>query len=123
MANRNFHKDSGSLERGLVTLYAPISIGVAGAVTLDKKLGVSAVTRTGAGTIEIELDDKYFYMVQANATIVGADQDFTFQVVSDLSATTKVITVTTKVAGTVADLANGTKLKIELVLKNSSVEL
>ena len=123
MANRNFHLDSKSLERGLVNLYAPVSIGATGASTLDKKLGVASVTRTGAGTYTVELDDKYNGLIQVNAVIVGADQDFSFQVISETISADKKMVIATKVAGTIADLASGTKLKLEIVLKNSSVEL
>ena len=123
MANRNFHKDSAALERGVVTLYASVSIGAAGVSTVDKKLGTADCVRTGAGTYEVTLDDTYQYLIHLNAVIVGADQDFSYQVVSETIATDKKMIITTKVAGVVADLADTTKLKLEIVLKNSSVEL
>lgn len=123
MANRNFHRDSAALERGVVTLYAPISIGAAGVATLGKKLGVAAITRTGAGVYEVELDDKYNKLLHVNAVIFGADQDFTYQITSRSVATDKRFTLITKVAGVAADLADTTELSLEIILKNSSVEL
>lgn len=123
MANRNFHVDSSSLERGVVTLYAPVSIGAAGVSTLDKKLGITRFERTAAGTYEIELDDKYTGLIHVNAVIIGAVQDFSYQIGAESVAGTKIISFITKTAGVAADLADTTKLKVEIVLKNSSVEL
>lgn len=121
MANRNFHKDGGSLERGVVTLYAPVTIGAAGASTLDKVLGVASVDRDSAGTYDVVLTDNYMGLIHVNFTLLGADQDASFQLVSE-NVAAGTFQFTTKDAGTVADLASGTKIKIEIVLKNTSVE-
>lgn len=121
MANRNFHRDSSALERGVVTLYAPITIGAAGASTVDKKLGVTDVVRDSTGTYTVTLDDNYMYLINANATLVGTDQDFGFQLTSENVAAGTLV-FTTKIAGVVDDLASGSKVKLELVLKNTSVE-
>lgn len=123
MANRNFHVDSSSLERGVVTLYAPVSIGAAGVSTLDKKLGIKRFERTATGTYEIELDDNYTGLIHVNAVIIGSIQDFSYQVGAEDVAGTKIISFVTKVAGAAADLADTTKVKVEIVLKNSSVKL
>ncbi len=121
MANRNFHKDSASLERGVVTLYAPVSIGASGASTLDKVLGVASVDRDSAGTYDVVLQDNYMGLLHVNFILIGADQDATFQLVSE-NVAAGTFQFTTKDAGTVADLASGSKLLLEIVLKNTSVE-
>lgn len=59
MANRNWRKDRGALEQGLIDLYCTVSFGATGAPTLDttNSKGIKSITRDSAGDYTILLGD------------------------------------------------------------------
>lgn len=59
MANRTFNQFQGSLEKGLVQLFAEVSFSGVGVPTLVRGKGIASVTRTAAGTYLVTLQDTY----------------------------------------------------------------
>ena len=128
MANRNFARDLGTMERGMVALDFTINIGGTGAPTLPRTgTGVASVTRTASGTYTITLEDSYVSCLavglttgtvlntysQGGASLNGtaANQDVT---------TARTITFYTYTTGAAAnDLVSGSSVHVNLLLKNS----
>lgn len=70
MADRNFARDQGSLEKGLITLFAHITFGATGAPTLVRGKGIASVTRDAEGKFTLALQDRYQRLLGAAATFV-----------------------------------------------------
>lgn len=147
MANRNFVRDSGALEKGLVTLCARVSVGAVGAVTLQQwnaatrayvsaptsgsgyakgAAGISSVVRTGAGAWTVTLQDSYQRLVDAKFTSTAASGTVTVNAMG-IDATTDVTSNTTPIiklvlcaATTPTDPASGDKIDLTFTLQNSS---
>ena len=111
-------------QKGIKEVHIKVTIGATGAPTLsaDASLGVASITRTSAGLYVITLRDKYTALV--NASFMHLDdalQDLSFQVNAETVASTKTITLWTRVAATATDPTNTAIIYGTLTLKNSSV--
>lgn len=121
MASRNFNRLQ-ALEKEIKHLNVEISIGATGAPTLVKKLGVASISRTSAGLYVLTLQDKYSRFI--NMQIMqeaAAAEDLDFQVVSKSVNSAKTITFLCKTGGVATDPSNGSRLYLDISLKNSSV--
>lgn len=126
MANRNFARDAGSLEKGLVKLFAHVSFGSTGAPTLVRGRGIASVSRSSAGKFVVALQDPYQRLLGCAATFVvetGVPAAPVIHVVSDASATASAPAVTIQTGkladGAATDPANGEAVLVELTFSNS----
>lgn len=121
MANRYFKQFRQSLETAIVDLFARLDIGAAGAVeATSKQVGLS-VARTGAGTYLVTLEDYFYELKTCNVTFEGEALGYYIDNVN-LSAKTFEIVVVDD-AFVAADPTSGTKVRVQIILKNSSVAI
>lgn len=145
MASREFIQFSYQLERGVVKLYAKVSIGATGAPTLvstttasgNPSKGILSVARTAAGKYRITLGksdftgtfyDRYQRVLNVTGSVVNSTVSVvnSLQILDDQSAAAvPYIDVATLgiSAGAIAavDPNNGDALLLEITLKNSTV--
>lgn len=131
MASRNFRKDRGSLEIGLIDLFAQVAIGSTGAPTLTtaKSKGIASIARNSAGKYTITLSDIYQYIVTANALIkVASGAPATSSSVQCILRADSVNSSTPTFAvefvdnaGAAIELLSGTTVILHVILKNSTV--
>lgn len=130
MANRTW-KDSKVLEQGVVKLFGTLVIGSTGAITSQSCKGFSvAKTASETGRYTVTLEDKYNGFLGANVTLEGAaDTAFASaglaHFVRNVAVSASVPKLDLQISSAVAtpadiDLPSGTKVYIELTLKNSS---
>lgn len=63
-------RDSQSLDKGLVTMLVEYVSGATGAIaTINRQNGISAVTRTGVGTVDVVLNEAAFFLAGASGEI------------------------------------------------------
>lgn len=149
MANRDFVQFRGALQKGVVDLFFRVSVGVGGAVTLQKwnpatrtyssaptsgtgpyavgADGVRSVARTGAGAWTVTLQDSYQRVLQARATTfnsTGASTVVSVAVDTDgdvnSNTTPTVLLVFSSATTTAADPASGDLVLVHLTLQNSA---
>jgi hypothetical protein len=111
-------------QKGIKEVHIKVTIGATGASTLsaDASLGVASISRTSAGLYVITLRDKYTALV--NASFMHLDdalQNLSFQVNAETVASTKTITLWTRVVATATDPTDTAIIYGTLTLKNSSV--
>jgi len=111
-------------QKGIKEVHIKVTIGATGAPTLsaDASLGVASISRTSAGLYVITLRDKYTALV--NASFMHLDdtlQNLSFQVNAETVASTKTITLWTRVVATATDPTDTAIIYGTLTLKNSSV--
>jgi len=122
MANTDV-KSIKSRQRQIVEIPFTVAIGASGAPTINvsQSVGITSITRTGAGVYDIVFVDGYQYLADYSVFQIGASQDLTFQVTTDFNTSTKTLSLTCKTANTATDPTNGTSLKGHFAFKNSSV--
>jgi hypothetical protein len=122
MANRKFEKVQ-ALEKEIKHLYAELTIGASGAVTLTRGTGIASVVKeSAAGTYTLTLQDKYTRLMWAGVTVQSASaEDLVVHLVSETVASTKTVQIRCTAVATAANPASGDKLFVKLELKNSSV--
>lgn len=123
MADRLFPSDVRTLEHDLRCLFVDFTIGASGAVSSDDSIGCSVTKDAGAGDYTIALEDSYTALKGAPHTIERAAAADSHVEISaeDVSGTTPTINISTVTAGTAANLASGSKVRMTLWLKNSSL--
>lgn len=121
MANRNYNRHQ-SLEKEVKSLYADVSIGASGAPTISKALGITSIVRDSAGVYILTLDDKYTRLMSFQVSqLVAAAEDLTFQLESEDVDGLKTIQFRCLTANVETDPSSGSRLLINIDLKNSSV--
>lgn len=131
--NRTTVRNTASLEKAPVAIYARVSIGSTGAPTLVSKkcLGIYAMTRTGAGAYTLSLGlsassvDTYQRLLSLVSTSLNATApaEFAVYVVQDQSATASTPNVKIQyvdAAGAAVDPASGEILLIKLEFSNTT---
>ena len=121
MGKKTYHRDGGSRERGVKTLYSKVNIGAAGAPTLQKVLGILSIVRTGAGVYTCTIEEKFIGLLHVHMGIEGPLQDLGHVVTSDDVTSAGTIEVTTHAAGVATDPAVGTVLEFKIDVKDTSV--
>ena len=146
MSGRMYYQFRGTLEPELVTLYATVSVGAAGAVTFQKFdpvansysaapsggwRGITSVARTAAGLWTITLQDSYQRCLGLSASfLVASGLPAAPQVAlctgslnnvrSGTAATVQVQFCSS--AGVAADPASGEQITLRIDLSNSSLQ-
>jgi len=129
MANRSFSADMRTMERGLVALDFTIAIGATGAPTLTKtgSTGIASVARTAAGTYTVTLEDSYLSLVAMGLTVATVHNTYAQGGASingtpanqDVTTNKQVFFYTYTTGAAAADLASGSTVHVNLLLKNS----
>jgi hypothetical protein len=131
MANRTFNQFQGSLEKGVVQLYAEIAFGASGAASLVVGTvnggckGIASATKTGTGVYDVVLQDTYIRTLGLASTWKGtvASAGLVVQLTTDSvsNATTPKVTLTVyDEAGVATEPASGEALLLSLTLSNST---
>ena len=124
MATRRFQQFQGTLEKQIVKLFANISIGAAGAPTLNSNgsLGIASVTLTSPGLYEVTLSDQYSKLMNVHSQqVVAVAEDLNFQLKSETMSTKK-FELHCLTAGVATDPSSGSILLLEITLRNTSVQ-
>lgn len=131
MADRNFKRDVGTLDSGMVILHGTATFGAAGAIASQSCRGFSlATTGSEAGRYTVTLEDKYNELLNCMVSITGED-DTAFGAVGlfaalrnvDMDAKTFYIQLI-ELDGNLADTdpRSGDVMRVTIVLKNSSLD-
>jgi hypothetical protein len=121
MADRNFCKEIGSLERGMVFMSGVLAIASDASVTSESLLGAS-VAKTGTGEYTITLEDSYVSLLSCNLTLEAATAvDLVPQIKSVDVVSAKTIVIRLLAVATATNPSAACKLHIALKLKNSTV--
>lgn len=133
MADRSYLPPAGSLEVGVVELFAELTFGSAGAVTLTSGKGFASATQeSGDGLYTLALSDEYNRLLWGGITLlddtasaastVGIGARFESEDVDGSSAAANVkVQFYALDDGADADPADGAKAYVMLKLRNSSV--
>lgn len=139
MANRTYVRNTMSLVRNPVALYAKVSIGAVGAPTLqilpapNKCMGIYSMTRTGAGAYTVSLGlsstsvDTFQYLLSAHAIALDGTNPSSWacmQIVQDNSSNQAAPNLHIEFldfAGAPVDPESGSVLLLKFELSNSSV--
>lgn len=125
MANRRLYQFQYSFERDLVQMYCQVAIGAAGVPTISNNKGIKSIVRNSAGDYTINLMDNYNLLMDINASVQNATgipvAPLTgIKANSVSSATAPSVEVVFSTGGVATDPANGDKLFISIVCRNSS---
>lgn len=125
MADRNFCREVGCLNRGVVRLQGSVVIAADASVTTSSFLG-GTFTRTAAGEYTLTLADTYQGLLAVSACIMAAAvSDLVVKVKSQTVATTKLIVFNTVAhavdPGVITDPAAVMTIYVTLDLDNSTV--
>lgn len=132
MANRYFKQFQKTLESEICALYGSFVTSTSGTVSSSSAKGFTiAKTATEVGRYTVTLQDKYAELKVVNAVIVGATdaayttgKGFSFylrNVAVGTTGTFDIQFVETAVAYADTELADAAAVRIEIVLKNSSI--
>ena len=125
MANRFFSRESYSLEKGPVRLWAKVSIGASGAPTLSSGncKGIASIARNSAGDYTVTLSDKYNKFLGLQVTFQSATGLPAAPVVGIKAFGTGINTIefvcTTAGSGSATDPGSGETMWIQITLSNS----
>lgn len=125
MANRTFNQFQGTLEKGLVQLFAEVSFGASGAPTLVRGKGVASVAKAATGTYTVTLQDTYIRTLGVASTWKGTAAPAGVVVVLNGDNVTNAAapTVSLKIydeAGAATEPASGEAVLVALTLSNST---
>lgn len=127
MANRRFYQFRLSLEPQIVDLYLHATFGSSGSVTLDaaKSRGIKSIHHDGNGTYTIHLQDTYTQLMMIDNLNISsaAPASPTMRLYNDAvnNASDPSFAVVFSSAGTDTNPASGEQIKMQISLKNSSV--
>lgn len=125
MANRTFNQFQGSLEKGVVQLFAEISFGSSGAPTLVRGKGVASVAKASTGVYTVTLQDTYQRTLGVASTWKGsaAPAGVLVALGVDNVATAGAPALSLKIwdeAGSATEPASGEAVLVEITLSNST---
>lgn len=132
MADRSYIPPLGYLEVGVVKLYASMTFGATGSVTLSSSAskGMASVAKTATGKYTLTLSDKYNSLLHASYNLIDSTLSDpatvgvymnTFSSGVSSSTPTVVFSTCTSDDGAAADPHEGAVVTVELTLKNSTV--
>ena len=131
MATKGYKRDRGTLEQGIVELFASVAIGAAGAPTINvkKSKGISSIVRNSAGNYTISLQDIYQYLLFLDTMVVlgagapsaGTNLNCVVRADNSISSTPNVQVEFLNSAGAAVDLTNGVTVTFDIQFKNSLV--
>jgi hypothetical protein len=126
MANRMFNQFQGSLEKGVVQLFAELTF-TGGTPALARGKGIASVSKLGTGVFTITLQDSYVALLNMSVcvTTVGgvlaAAPIVQNRFTTDVTAATPIVNLGCySLAGALTDPANVDRLFVALTLSNST---
>lgn len=132
MASRMFQQFQGTLEKGVVKLFATITTSTSGTIASTSALGLT-VAKVGseAGRYRLTLDDKYTRLLNVSAIVSGA-ADAAYTSTAGVHALVRNVAVSAATpildlqfcrtdTGADAEVIDAAVIYVELTLKNSSV--
>jgi hypothetical protein len=121
MASRNFNRKQ-ALEREIKEIYAKLTFGASGAVTLTTGHGVASAAKSDTGDYLITLRDKYVSLKMVEGTFIkSSGEDIRVQVKAEAVATAKTISILTLTGASATNPSSGAVLLLKFELKNTSV--
>jgi hypothetical protein len=111
-----------ALDRESVILFGGGTGAGAADLTAIKGIGVTSITRTGAGLYTITLKDKYNSFLYLGGQVIDptAPDDWEVNVVSEAVLASKTIAIAVYKGGVAADLTADEKLKLFIALSNTA---
>lgn len=110
------------MERAVVSLFAEIAIGATGAPTLLAGNGIESVTRSAAGEYLVTLQDKYYRLLGLNVVLEAvAAENVRFQIKEEAVKESKTLSFFSLLGGVPTDPSDGSKIRLEIKLKNSGM--
>jgi len=105
----------------LVTLFAIVDIGAAGAPTINNAPGIASVTRTGAGAYDVVYSDVFSFFIGMDFMLQAAAAEvLTVQITAVDLSTKKISFLCVDDAGVAADPSNGSSIRFALKFSQSS---
>jgi len=121
MANRNFNRKQ-ALEKEVKEIYAKLTFGSSGAVTLTSGLGVASAVKSATGDYLITLEDSYVKLMAVQGVFLSSTaEDIRVQVKAESVTSAKTISIYTLTGASATNPASGTVLLLKFELKNSTV--
>lgn len=125
MANRTFTQFQGTLEKGVVQLFAEVSFGASGLPTIVRGKGFESAAKVGTGDYNLALQDTYQRVLGVAATYKGLTAPTAPQVDirQDRSAVDPDPSVRLhfrNTAGALTEPANGDVVLLTITLSNST---
>lgn len=126
MANRMFNQFQGSLEKGVVQLFAEITFDGVGGATIVRGKGISSISGGGGGSFFIDLQDSYVALLGVSfaykGTVISAAPLTTLRTSTNVASATqpRVNFTTYSTAGVGTTPAAGESMLITITLSNST---
>lgn len=121
MASRNFNRKQ-ALEKEVKEIYAKLTFGSSGAVTLTEGVGVASAAKSATGDYLITLQDSYNSLKFVEGVFLSSSaEDIRIQIKAQAVSTSKTVSIFTLTGASATNPASGTVLYVKFDLKNSSV--
>lgn len=121
MASRTFNRKQ-ALEKEVKEIYAKLTFGSSGAVTLTTGYGVASASKTGTGDYRITLSDKYVSLKFVEGIFLKSSaEDIRIQLKAEDVASAKTIDILTLTGSSATNPSSGAVLYLKFDLKNTTV--
>jgi len=124
MANRTFTQFQGTLEKGVVQLFAEVTFGASGAPTIVRGKGFSSVAKVSTGYYNLALQDTYQRVLGVAVAYKGnvAPTAPEVELREDRSAVDPdpSVRLNFRAAGTLTEPASGDTVLLTITLSNST---
>lgn len=121
MASRNFNRKQ-ALEKEIKEIYAKLTFGSTGAVTLTTGHGVASAVKSNTGDYRITLQDAYVSLKFVEGTFIKSSaEDIRVQIKAEDVAVSKTIDILTLAGASAANPSSGAVLLLKFELKNTTV--
>lgn len=121
MASRNFNRKQ-ALEKEIKELYAVLTFGSSGAVTLTTGYGIASVAKSDTGEYLVTLDDKYVSLKMFDAILLkSSGEDIRVQLKEEAVASDKTLSFFTLTGSSATNPSSGAVLLVKIELKNTTV--
>lgn len=121
MASRNFNRKQ-ALEKEIKEIYAVLTFGASGAVTLTTGHGVASAVKSDTGDYRITLQDKYVSLKFVEGIFLkSTGEDIRIQLKAEDVDGAKTIDILTLTAASATNPSSGAVLYLKFELKNTSV--
>lgn len=120
MASRNFNRKQ-ALEKQCKELYAKLTFGASGAVTMTTGYGITSVTKSNTGDYQILLADKYVSLKYFDGILLkSTGEDIRVQVKAQDVVSAKTIDFYTLTGANATNPSSGAVMFIKIELKDTS---
>ena len=121
MANRDFNRKQ-ALEKEVKELYALLTFGASGAVTLTSGIGIASAAKSATGDYLITLQDRYVSLKFVEGTLIkSTGEDIRIQVKAEDVDGAKTISILTLTGASATNPSSGAQLLLKIEVKNTTV--